>query len=391
MSDKSYLDWPFLEDHHRTLAIELDAWTEKNIKPYEDDESDVNGLSRKFVRMLGDAGYLQYAVPASHGGKFESLDVRSLCIFRETLARTTGLADFAFAMQGLGSGAISMFGSDELKDQYLPGVREGKIIPAFALTEPDAGSDAGALTSAAVEDGDDYVLNGTKTFISNAGIADVYCMFVRTSDDGARGLTCFVMDADTPGLELVESLDVIAPHPLGTLSMKDCRVHKSRILGEIGGGFKVAMSNLDIFRSTVGAAALGFARRALDEAVARTNQRQLFGQALSGFQFTQGKLADMATEIDASALLVYRAAWTRDCVADRVTREAAMAKMYSTEAAQVVIDHAVQLFGGMGVLVGTPVERLYREIRAMRIYEGTTDVQKIVIATQLLKAAQQEN
>jgi acyl-CoA dehydrogenase len=386
VSDKSFLDWPFLEDHHRDLANLLDVWTEKEIKPFEDDEDDVNALSTKFVRMLGEAGFLQYAVPAAYGGAHESLDVRSLCICRETLARTTGLADFAFAMQGLGSGAISLFGSEELKAEYLPGVLTGEKIPAFALTEPDAGSDAGNLSSTAVEDGDDYILNGTKTFISNAGIADFYCMFVRTSDEGARGLTCFVLDADTPGFELVESLNVIAPHPLGTISMTNCRVPKSKMLGKVGEGFKVAMSNLDIFRSTVGAASLGFARRALDEAVNRTKDRQVFGQPLSNFQFTQGKLADMATEIDASALLIYRAAWTRDCVADRVTREAAMAKMYATEAAQVVIDHAVQLFGGMGVLVGTPVERLYREIRAMRIFEGTTDVQKIVIATQLLKA-----
>ena len=385
MSDKTFLDWPFLEDHHRELAERLDAWTAKEIKPFEDDEDDVNALSRKFVDMLGDAGFLEYAVPAAYGGKHEALDVRSLCLCRETLARTSGLADFAFAMQGLGTGAISLFGSDEVKAHYLPAVRQGKLVAAFALTEPEAGSDAGALLSTAVEDGDDYILNGSKTFISNAGIADFYCMFVRTSDDGARGLTAFVLDADTPGFEVTESLDVIAPHPLGSLSMTNCRVPKSKMLGKVGEGFKVAMSTLDIFRSTVGAASLGFARRALDEALARTQDRQVFGQPLSGFQFTQGKLADMATEIDASALLIYRAAWTRDCVADRVTREAAMAKMYATEAAQVVIDHAVQLFGGMGVLVGTPVERLYREIRALRIYEGTTDVQKIVIASQLLK------
>ena len=385
MSDKTFLNWPFLEDHHRELAERLDAWTTKEIKPFEDDEDDVNALSRKFVGMLGDAGFLEYAVPSAYGGKHEALDVRSLCLCRETLARTSGLADFAFAMQGLGTGAISLFGSDDVKAHYLPAVREGKLVAAFALTEPEAGSDAGALLSTAVEDGDDYILNGSKTFISNAGIADFYCMFVRTSDDGARGLTAFVLDADTPGFEVTESLDVIAPHPLGTLSMKNCRVPKAKMLGKVGEGFKVAMSTLDIFRSTVGAASLGFARRALDEAIARTQDRQVFGQPLSGFQFTQGKLADMATEIDASALLIYRAAWTRDCVADRVTREAAMAKMYATEAAQVVIDHAVQLFGGMGVLVGTPVERLYREIRALRIYEGTTDVQKIVIASQLLK------
>ena len=385
MPDTTFLHWPFFDNSHRQLAADLAAWTEKEIAPFEDDEDDVAGLSKRFVGMLGDAGWLRYSVPAEFGGAFETLDVRSLCICRETLARTSGLADFAFAMQGLGCGPISLFGSPEVKAQYLVPVREGKRVAAFALTEQDAGSDVAAMTTSAVADGGDFIINGAKTFISNAGIADHYVVFARTSDDGARGISAFVVEADNPGLEVTELLEVIAPHPLGTVQFTNCRVPASHQLGELGEGFKVAMSTLDIFRSTVGAASLGFARRALDEALARVQARKAFGQQLADFQFTQGKLADMATDIDASALLIYRAAWTRDCVADRVTREAAMAKMYATEAAQRVIDQAVQLFGGLGVLKGTPVERLYREIRALRIYEGTTEIQKLVIASQVLR------
>jgi len=385
MPDTTFLHWPFFDDSHRQLSAELTAWTEKEIAPFEDDEDDVAALSKRFVGMLGDAGWLRYSVPAEFGGAFETLDVRSLCICRETLARTSGLADFAFAMQGLGCGPISLFGSPEIKAQYLIPVRDGKRVAAFALTEQDAGSDVAAMTTSAVADGADFVINGAKTFISNAGIADHYVVFARTSDDGARGISAFVVEADNPGLEVTELLEVIAPHPLGTVQFTNCRVPASHQLGELGEGFKVAMSTLDIFRSTVGAASLGFARRALDEALARVQARKAFGQQLADFQFTQGKLADMATDIDASALLIYRAAWTRDCVADRVTREAAMAKMYATEAAQRVIDQAVQLFGGLGVLRGTPVERLYREIRALRIYEGTTEIQKLVIASQVLR------
>jgi acyl-CoA dehydrogenase len=385
MADSSFLQWPFFDDGHRQLAADLEAWTAKEIAPFEGEDDDVAGLSKRFVGLLGEAGWLRYSVPAEFGGAREKLDVRSLCICRETLARTSGLGDFAFAMQGLGCGPISLFGGPEIKERYLPPVRQGKRIAAFALTEQEAGSDVAALTASATEDGDEFVLNGAKTFISNAGIADHYVVFARTSDDGARGISAFVVEADNPGLEVTELLEVIAPHPLGSLKFDNCRVPRSHLLGERGEGFKVAMSTLDIFRSTVGAAALGFARRALDEALGRVKERRAFGQKLADFQFTQGKLADMATDIDASALLIYRAAWTRDCVADRVTREAAMAKMYATEAAQRVIDQAVQLFGGLGVLRGTPVERLYREIRALRIYEGTTEIQKLVIASQVLR------
>ena len=385
MADSSFLHWPFFDDGHRQLAAELAAWTAQEIAPFEDDEDDVAGLSKRFVALLGEAGWLRYTVPAEAGGAFDKLDVRSLCLCRETLARTSGLADFAFAMQGLGCGPISLFGNADIKARYLVPVREGKRIAAFALTETEAGSDVAAMMTAAVEDGDDFVINGAKTFISNAGIADHYVVFARTSDDGARGISAFIVEADNPGLAVPELLEVIAPHPLGTVSFDDCRVPKSHQLGELGEGFKIAMATLDIFRSTVGAASLGLARRALDEALARVTEREAFGQRLAEFQFTQGKLADMATDIDASALMIYRAAWTRDCVAERVTREAAMAKMYATEAAQRVIDQAVQLWGGLGVLRGTPVERLYREIRALRIYEGTTEIQKLVIASQVLR------
>ncbi|MBV8652484.1 MAG: acyl-CoA dehydrogenase family protein, partial [Alphaproteobacteria bacterium] len=343
---------------------------------------------RRFVEMLGDAGWLRYSVPKAYGGLNEKLDVRSLCLVRETLARISGLADFAFAMQGLGSASIALYGSDALKQAYLPKVCAGRQIAAFALSEPEGGSDVAALRMTARAEGDGYVLDGRKTWISNAGIADHYVVFARTGGaPGAKGLSAFVVDAGTKGLTIAEKIPVIAPHPLGTLAFEACRVPQSHRLGGPGDGFKIAMATLDIFRSTVGAAALGFARRALDEAVARVKAREAFGKPLAEFQMTQQKLAEMATEIDAAALLIYRAAWTKDRVAERVTREAAMAKMYATEAAQRVIDAAVQLHGGMGVVSGVPVERLYREIRALRIYEGTTEIQKLVIAAQVLAEA----
>jgi acyl-CoA dehydrogenase len=387
MPDRTFLDWPFFDEDHRTLARDLDAWTAREIVPFEQEEGDVDALSRHFVGMLGQAGWLRYSVPAAYGGARERLDVRSLCLARETLARTSGLADFAFAMQGLGSGPIALFGSAEQKDRYLPPVRAGERVAAFAISEPEAGSDVGAIGTIARADEGGWVLDGTKTWISNAGIADHYVVFARTGapEEGARGLSAFVVDADRPGLEVVEKLAVIAPHPLGTLRFDGCRVPGDRLLGRPGDGFKIAMATLDVFRSTVGAAALGFARRALHEAVARTASRQAFGRPLKEFQLVQQKLADMATDVDASALLVYRAAWTKDCVAERVTREAAMAKLYATEAAQRVVDQAVQLFGARGVVSGAPVERLYREVRALRIYEGTTEIQKLVIASQVTR------
>jgi len=385
MGDRSFLAWPFFSQHHRALLPQLADWAAAEIAPHAHDEHDIDALSRRFAVQLGEAGWLRYCVPAAYGGAHERLDVRSLCLIRETLAYASGLADFAFAMQGLGSASIALCGSEALRRAYLPKVCAGTQIAAFALSEPEGGSDVAALRTTAREDGGDYILDGRKTWISNAGIAQHYVVFARTGEaPGAKGLSAFVVDADRPGISVVERIPVIAPHPLGTLAFAGCRVPKSHLLGKPGEGFKIAMATLDIFRATVGAAALGFARRALDEAVGRVKSREAFGRKLAEFQLTQQKLADMATEIDAAALLVYRAAWTKDYLAERVTREAAMAKLYATEAAQRVIDAAVQLHGGMGVVSGVPVERLYREIRALRIYEGTSEIQKLVIAGQVL-------
>lgn len=389
MADRTFLAWPFFEDAHRDLAVRLEPWIAAEVAPHQHDEHDIDALTRTFVAKLGTAGWLRYCVPAAYGGIHDKLDVRSLCLLRETLARTSGLADFAFAMQGLGTASISLYGSDALKRHYLPPVAAGERLAAFALSEPEAGSDVGAMRATARREGDVFVLDGTKTWISNGGIAHHYVVFARTGEGpGAKGLSAFVVDADAPGLSIAERIHVIAPHPLATLRFEGCRVPADHVLGRPGEGFKIAMATLDIFRSTVGAAALGFARRALDEAVARVRTREAFGQKIEAFQATQLKLAEMATEIDAAALLIYRAAWTKDRVAERVTREASMAKMYATEAAQRVIDAAVQLWGGLGVVSGIPVERLYREIRALRIYEGTTEIQKLVIASQVLAAAE---
>jgi len=326
-------------------------------------------------------------VPAKYGGKFEALESRSICLLRETLARYDGLADFSFAMQGLGSGPLSLGGQAELQAQWLPKIAAGQAISAFALSEPDAGSDVAGMTCRAELRGDQWVLNGQKTWISNGGIADFYCVFARRADEaGARGISAFLVPADTPGLHIAERIEVIAPHPLATLAFEDCAVPANHLLGEAGSGFKLAMATLDIFRSSVAAAATGFARRALSEALKYSAERKMFGQMLSDFQLTQASLADMATDIDAAALLTYRAAWRRDATGERATREAAMAKMVATESAQKVIDRAVQIFGGLGVTRGQIVESLYREIRALRIYEGATEVQKLIIARELLKS-----
>ncbi|MFQ5914607.1 MAG: acyl-CoA dehydrogenase family protein [Nitrospinota bacterium] len=385
MADRSFLAWPFFEDAHRALAEELERFAKSEILPLSHrggDDASVDALSQKFVRLLGENGFLRYCVPKAYGGRKEGLDVRSLCLCREILARHSGLADFAFAMQGLGSAPISLFGSDELKERYLPGVAGGGRIAAFAISESDSGSDVGAMKTTATKEGRDYILNGSKTWISNAGIADQYVVFARTGEGpGTKGISAFVVNADNPGLRTGERISVIAPHPLGTLEFTACRVPESDMLGRPGEGFKVGMATLDVFRSTVGAAALGLARRALDEALARVGVREVFGRKLSQFQLTQAKIADMAVSVDASALLVYRAAWTKDILGTRVSREAAMAKLYATESAQQVIDQAVQLFGGLGVVSGVPVEELYREIRALRIYEGTSEVMKLVIAS----------
>jgi len=385
VSDRSFLDWPFFDDDHRTLAAGLETWAAAHLA-HVDHGADVDGTCRDLVKALGGGGWLRYCVPAAYGGALEKPDSRSLCLLRETLARYDGLADFAFAMQGLGSGAISIAGSEELRRRFLPKVAAGESIAAFALSEPDAGSDVAAMSTAADLRGDHYVLNGEKTWISNGGIADFYCVFVRTGEaPGARGLSGFVVEAGTPGLEIAERLEVIAPHPLARLAFRDCKVPAANRLGAAGGGFKVAMQTLDIFRASVAAAALGFARRALDEGLARATSRKMFGQTLADFQLTQAAIADMATAIDSSALLTYRAAWLRDIKGERTTREAAMAKMVSTEQAQKTIDRALQMFGGLGVASGQTVERLYREIRALRIYEGATEVQKLIIARETLK------
>ncbi|MEW5891205.1 MAG: acyl-CoA dehydrogenase family protein [Pseudomonadota bacterium] len=384
MSDQSHLSWPFFEGRHRQLAARLEDWAHAHLRDHE--HGDVDEQCRSLVRCLGEGGWLRYAVGGTAwGGAFDAIDTRAICLLRETLARHSGLADFAFAMQGLGSGAITLAGTEEQKRRYLPRVAEGEAIAAFALSEPDAGSDVAALACAARPDGDGYVLNGEKTWISNGGIADFYVVFARTGEaPGARGISAFIVEADAPGFDIAERIAVIAPHPLARLRFTDCRLPRSALLGEPGQGFKLAMRTLDIFRTSVAAAALGFARRALDEALQRATGRRMFNQTLADFQLTQAKLAHMATTVDSAALLTYRAAWQRD-QGRAVTREAAMAKMTATEGAQQVIDAAVQIWGGLGVVSGQPVEQLYREIRALRIYEGATEVQQLIIARELLK------
>ena len=382
MSDRAYLDWPFFEERHRKLSGELEAWAWHHIA--HGHGSDVDEACRKLVRELGAGGWLRNAVGGAHGQQ-ETIDTRSVCLVRETLARHQGLADFAFAMQGLGSGAISLQGTAQQKEKYLGRVARGEAIAAFALSEPDAGSDVANLQCAAHIDGEYAVLEGEKTWISNGGIADFYVVFCRTGEaPGPRGISAFIVDAGTPGFEIAERIEVIAPHPLARLRFRQCRVPLTQRIGAPGEGFKVAMRTLDVFRTSVAAAALGFARRALDEALKRATQRRMFNQTLADFQLTQAKLAQMATTIDSAALLVYRAAWLRD-QGKAVTKEAAMAKMVATEGAQQVIDAAVQMFGGLGVKSGEPVEQLYREIRSLRIYEGATEVQQLIIARELLK------
>jgi acyl-CoA dehydrogenase len=390
MTIEETLSWPFFGEPHRAFAAGLTRWADVTLPglPHGEEMDAVDAACRARVKALGEAGFLKAVVGAEHGGLHSRLDVRTLCLAREILAARDGLADFAFAMQGLGTGSISLFGSAALKERYLPPVRDGTALAAFALSEPEAGSDVAALAATATPDGPAHVrISGTKTWISNGGIAGHYVVFVRSgSAPGAKGLSAFVVDADAPGLQLAERIEVIAPHPLATLRFNAVRVPLANRLGLDGDGFKVAMATLDIFRATVGAAALGFARRALHESIQRALKRKLFGAPLGELQMTQAAIADSASEVDASALLVYRAAWTKDHGASRVARESAMAKMFATEAAQRVIDRAVQIHGGIGVTKGAVVERLYREIRALRIYEGATEVQKIVIARDLLKS-----
>jgi acyl-CoA dehydrogenase len=389
MSRTAHLGVPFFEAKHRAFADELDQWARQATNDVEGGDAghaDVDAACVRWVRALGAGGYLRHCVPAGFGGAHDVLQSRYLVIARESLARHSGLADFAFTVQGLGSGPITLAGSDELKRRYLPRVAEGAAIAAFALTEPEAGSDVAAMSTSARLERGHYVIDGEKTFISNGGIADFYVVFARTGEaPGARGISAFVIDAGTPGFDASERIEVVAPHPLARLRFASCRIPAAQLVGSAGEGFKIAMRTLDIFRAGVAAAALGFARRALDEALIRAKSRKMFGQTLADFQLTQAALADMALEIDAAALLTYRAAWLRDVEGVATTREAAMAKMAATEGAQRVIDRAVQMFGGLGVSTGSVVERLYREIRPLRIYEGATEVQKLIIGRDLLK------
>jgi len=391
MASRDYLEWPFFEPRHAALAREVDAWAREHLTDTAH-APDVDETCKTLVRQLGEAGFLRHAVGgAAYGGAADTIDTRAICLIRETLASHSGLADFAFAMQGLGSGAIALFGSPLQKQTYLPRVAAGSAIAAFALSEPDAGSDVAAMQCSARLEGDAYVLDGEKTWISNGGIADFYVLFARTGEaPGARGITAFIVEPDAPGFHIAGRIEAIAPHPLAQLKFTGCRIPASQRIGDPGQGFKIAMSTLDVFRTSVAAAAVGFARRALQEALKRATSRKMFGQVLADFQLTQAKLAEMATGIDAAALLTYRAAWKRD-QGSRVTVEAAMAKMQATETAQRVIDSALQMFGGQGVVRDEVVERLYREIRPLRIYEGATEVQQLIIARGILKEFQEGN
>lgn len=382
MPEQTYLHWPFFTAAHRELQRDVQTWRDGGLRL--EDDADVNASCRSYVAQLGAAGWLKHAVPFGQDDAPDTLDLRSICLIRETLAYTSSLAEFAFAMQGLGSGPILLFGSDALKKKYLPGAAGGTRVAAFAISESEAGSDVAAMRTAAHRDGSAIIINGEKTWISNAGIADHYVVFCRWPEGGEKSFIAAVVDAGSAGLTIGPAIDVIAPHPLGSLKFSDCRVPIDQVVGEPGKGMSIALSTLDLFRASVGAAALGFARRAFDEAVRHVRCRVAFGKPLAEFQMTQASIADMATAIDGAALLVYRAAWTRDHGAGRVTREAAMAKLAATESAQRVIDQAVQLLGARGLVRGEPVERLYREIRALRIYEGTSEIQKIVIASQVL-------
>jgi alkylation response protein AidB-like acyl-CoA dehydrogenase len=384
---RDHLEWPFFDVAHRSLAADLDRFiAEGGLGTI--DHADADAACKKLVKALGAAGILRNCVPKAYGGISEEIDSRSLCLVRETLAYADGLADFAFAMQGLGTGAISLSGSDEIKQRILPRIARGELISAFALSEPNAGSDVAAMSCAARRDGDSFVLDGEKIWISNGGIADVYTVFARTGEaPGTRGISAFVVFADTPGFSIVERIETIAPHPLARIRFDNCRIPASQMLGAPGEGFKIAMRTLDIFRPSVAAAAIGFARRALDEALAHARSRAMFGATLADLPTAQSTLGDMATAIDAASLLTCRTAWRRDVQRLPTTREAAMAKMTATENAQWVIDQALQLFGGRGVRVGEITERLYREIRALRIYEGATEVQKLIIGRELLKSA----
>jgi acyl-CoA dehydrogenase len=385
MFNPDSLQLPFFDDTHRSLHADIKKWSAATLKNRVH-QGDIDEHCVRLTRQMGDAGWLRYCVPAEYGGALTDLDSRSICLLRQTLGYYDGLADFSFVMQGLGSGPISLFGSEALKQKYLPHVASGKMLAAFALSEPDAGSDVAAMKTRATRTSSGYRLNGVKTWISNAGIASFYTVFARVENDEAEGVTAFVVDANTPGLQISERFDVCAPHPIGTLTFIDCDIPVSQRIGDSGKGFKVAMQNLDVFRASVGAAALGFAEAALDMGIAHASARPMFGGTLADLQMTQAAIGDMSCEIDAAMLLIYRAAWERDVRKQRTTKSAAMAKMFATESAQRVIDRCVQLHGGLGVKVGHPMEMLYREIRALRIYEGATEVQQVIIARETMKS-----
>lgn len=381
----SHLDWPFFAEPHRVLAREVAQW----VAGQRVDHTDADAACRNWVKLLGAAGFLRYCVPAAHGGALANLDSRSLCVLREHLAEHDALADFAFAMQGLGSGAIALAGSEALKATWLPRVARGQAIAAFALTEPNAGSDVAAMATKATPTKKGWRLDGSKTWISNGGIADFYCVFARSKAEssGAKGITAFLVPADAKGLKIAERIETVSPHPLATLVFDNCEISDTNRIGAEGEGFKLAMRTLDIFRVSVAAAAVGFARRALKETVARANDRAMFGSTLAAQPLAQAIVGDMATDLDAATLLTYRAAWQRDSSDQRSTAVAAMAKLTATEHAQTIIDRAVQLHGGLGVRSGHIVERLYRDIRALRIYEGATEVQRLIIGRETLHAS----
>jgi len=384
MQDSAQLNLPFFESKHEALSKNLHLWAKTHLNDV--DYPDVDAQCRQLVGQLGRDDWLKYCVAGQeNGGLYSQIDNRSICLIREILAKHSGLADFAFAMQGLGSGAISIAGSKEQKERYLPKVSKGESIAAFALSEPHAGSDVAALSCEATLIGDHYILNGEKTWISNGGIADLYVVFARTGDaPGSRGISAFIVDKHTDGFEIAERIHVIAPHPLARIKFTNCAVPVSNRIGSSGEGFKIAMRTLDIFRTSVASAALGFAKRAFHEALERAKTRKMFNGHLADFQISQVKLAEMATRIESAELLTYKAAWLKD-QGKNVTKEAAMAKMTATENAQWVIDAAVQMFGALGVVSGVIVERLYREIRALRIYEGATEVQMLIIAKSVLE------
>jgi acyl-CoA dehydrogenase len=377
---------PFFDADHLELRQRVRAWVEANLIGGSAGEKNLEDEARRLVKQLGAAGFNRHAVPRGYGGARDKVEARDLCILREELARGSALADTMFAMQGLGSYSITLAGSDEQKRRYLPKVASGDAIAAFAITEPDAGSDVASLKTLATRRGKNFCLTGTKRFISNAGIADHYIVFASTEPEKkAKGVSAFIVDANVAGLIVKEKTEVLSPHPIGVLAFENCEIAENSLLGKLGEGLNIAFGTLDLLRCTVGAAAVGLAQRALEEAVRYAGARQQFGQALARFQGIQFKLADMATELEAARLLVYQAAWAHDCGAEEAKQKSSMAKLYATEAAQRIIDQGLQIHGGTGVVVGNIMERLYRDIRALRIYEGTSEIQKLVIARGLLK------